>query len=155
MTRRVLSFEVLGVPVPKGSGKAIKHRVTGKPIYLPANPKTGDWQQTIAKEAHLHMGSESPFDGPVEVQVTFFMPRPKSAKKNVTEPTTSRNDVDKLLRTLLDGLCAGGVFEDDGQVIHVVARKAFAGGMHDLLGANGLPRMAVMVWGAEARKGAA
>lgn len=144
-----LRLVVLGVPVPKGSGKAVRHRTTGKPIYLPANEGTRPWQALIASECHLHMGSQMPFAGPVEIQVVFFMPRPKSAPKKVTEPITSKNDIDKLLRTILDGLVTGGGIADDGQVIHIAARKAFAGGIHDPLGPAGLPRAAVMVIGVQ------
>jgi crossover junction endodeoxyribonuclease RusA len=152
MDRFRLHIQVLGVPVPKGSGKAIPHRFTGKPIYRPANPKTSDWQHTISMEVYRRMGESLPYTGAVEVQMIFFLPRPKSAPKRVIEPTTSRGDLDKLERAVLDAIVTGGGLRDDGQVIANSSRKAFAGGYRDPQGANGLPRAVVIVESAEPRE---
>lgn len=140
-----LNFQVLGIPQTKGSGKAIISRSTKRPIYIPANPKARAYENDVAQECHLRMGSRMPHEGPVEVTVIFFMPRPKSAAKSVVEPISRRGDIDKILRATLDGLVKGGAMVDDSQVIHVAARKAFAGGVHDPLGPAGLPRAVICV----------
>ena len=67
------------------------------------------------------------FRGPVSLDVTFTMPRPKSAKAG-SRPAT-RPDLDKLLRSTKDALKTAGVYEDDGRVVSVIAQKYFVG--HD------------------------
>lgn len=61
------------------------------------------------------------FRGPVSLDVTFTMPRPKSAKDG------ARPDLDKLLRSTKDALKTAGVYEDDGRVVSVIAQKYFVG----------------------------
>jgi Holliday junction resolvase RusA-like endonuclease len=53
------------------------------------------------------------------------MPKPKSAAKKLVYPTT-KPDVDKLARAVLDGLVAGGAMKDDAQVSMVIAEKRYA-----------------------------
>lgn len=65
--------------------------------------------------------------GPVHLDVTFTMPRPKSAKAGARPAT--RPDLDKLLRSTKDALKTAGVYEDDGRVVSVIAQKYFVG--HD------------------------
>ena len=55
----------------------------------------------------------------------FYLPRPKSMRKKNALPSKARNDIDKLSRSVLDCL-TGIVWEDDGQVVRIMAMKEYA-----------------------------
>lgn len=91
-------------------------------------------------------GHQAPIEEPVVLEVRFYFPRPKSAKKSVFVPCVAKNDIDKLLRAIMDGLKAGGAFRDDGQVTDIDhMKKRFAGGWGDPEGERGLPRATIKV----------
>ena len=141
------SFEVLGEPVPKGSMKGFPiRRSNGKMgvALTNANPKTRAFEAEIAKEAFLVRGHNATIEEPVYLAMQFFMRRPKSAPKRVIVPSVSKNDADKLQRTLFDGLKKGGIYRDDGQVVGGEFMKLFAGGWGDP-DPNGVPRLCVEV----------
>jgi hypothetical protein len=77
--------------------------------------------------------------------VVFYLPRPKTAPRRITEPA-KLPDVDKLIRACFDALTAAGVWRDDAQVISTLARKAFAAGIHDPEGAAGVPRAVITAY---------
>lgn len=121
------TFVVRGVPVPQGSTRAFIPKGWNRPIITAANSKTKPWRQEIAGCALAEMERQglSKIGRQVGVKITayFSFPRPQSLKKSVTEKTT-KPDVDKLLRSLLDAL-TGVVFEDDSQVVMIAAKKGF------------------------------
>lgn len=67
----------------------------------------------------------TPFSGPVEVWVTFYLPRPKSVTRLL--PTTFP-DLDKLERGLFDALTIAGVWLDDSLVTDSHPSKRYADG---------------------------
>lgn len=144
----MISFTVYGIPVQKGSTRAfvIPGKGGGKPraVVTAASTKTRPWEEAIVAASVGHFSAMIEKEHPVEVHVTFFMPRPKSAAKAVIEPTKTP-DLDKLLRACLDGLTRSGAWRDDSQVVFSACRKAFAGGVHDPLGAAGIPRAVIQV----------
>jgi crossover junction endodeoxyribonuclease RusA len=146
----MIAFTVYGVAAPKGSGKAIRSKSTGKPIYLPANPKSKPWEQAVIDAALPHRPNE-PLDCPVELWVTFYLPKPKSTPKRVTEPGR-KPDCSKLVRCLEDGLTRAGIWTDDARVVFTVSRKAYAAGPHDPQGSSGIPRAEVKVREAQAAR---
>ena len=70
----------------------------------------------------------------MSLTVRFYLPRPKSLPKRVTEHT-KKPDLDKLLRAVLDACTTGGVWRDDSQVATIHARKVYAGDA-DLVGCD-------------------
>jgi crossover junction endodeoxyribonuclease RusA len=70
------------------------------------------------------MNGAVPLAGPVSVTLAFRLARPKSAPLRVAFPA-KRPDLDKLIRSTLDGLKMGGAFRDDSQVIILFAGKVF------------------------------
>lgn len=116
-------------PVPKGSTKSF---VVGKrAITTGANPKTKPCQQVITAAAMNEVAERErdggkPHDkgGAWELEIAFFMPRPKCHKKTVHH--TTKPDVDKLCRTVLDAL-SGVLYEDDKQVCRLSAYKTYSG----------------------------
>ena len=151
----MLAFTVFGVPIPKGSAKAFRHRTTGVVIVTHDNARTKPWQECVVSAAldavgTLPLGQSATGDGePVALELAFYLPRPKSAPKRVVRQV-KKPDLDKLVRCVKDALTRAGVYHDDAQVVRTVATKEFAGGERDPRGAAGLPRVEVRVLGDEA-----
>ena len=123
----LLTFEVHGEPIPQGSTRAFIPKGWKRPIITADNKRTKPWKQEVAGAALVAMekdllscaGKNVPFG----LLLTFKFQKPKSVKKSVTRKTT-KPDLDKLIRSILDAL-TGIVFEDDSQVVTVQARKTF------------------------------
>lgn len=123
---------VPGVPRPKGSMKgwaAKKAGVfTGHVGMAPANPKSQSWEGVLATVAVATGLRIYPLPTPLELALTFYFVRPKShygsgKKASVLRPDAPRfpvqfkkNDIDKLVRCVLDGL-DGVLYEDDAQIV--------------------------------------
>lgn len=114
---------VLGVPVPQGSMRALG---PGRMKHHNAD-KLRPWRDSVAWQVRQGMadaGLDGPFEGPVEVHVTFILPRPKSAPKSRWAPDR-RPDGDKLERALFDAITAGGAWVDDSQVVTCMWSKVY------------------------------
>lgn len=142
----MISFFVHGVPIPKGSAKAVPGPVLGKPCgrcgqrkrgypkVTHDNPKTKSWESSVRATARASMPKFEKLDGAVEVRLQFFMPRPKShyvasnperpLKKSAPEFHTVKPDLDKLVRCVLDGL-SDICFGDDASVVRVMPQKEY------------------------------
>lgn len=127
VTGRVWSFDVRGQPATKGSYRAIvtrgKTKAGGpKAITLNDNAKCKGWQVAIGWAAKAKRATPHPFAGAVDLSVMFEVERTRNTRRARFPP----QDVDKMLRALLDGM-TGIVYEDDRQVIAVRVRKEWAG----------------------------
>lgn len=88
-------------------------------------PKRGndEWVSLVGHEGRQVM-PPAPFDGPLTFSARFFMPRPTTLPKRVTQPL-KRPDLDNLLHKLTDSF--NGVFwKDDSQIVRLEAVKQFA-----------------------------
>ena len=110
---------VPGVPAPQGSKRHV-----GNGRMIESSAAVGPWRERVALVAHNAMGGLAPMTGPVTVVLTFWLPRPKSAKAGAQ--ATKRPDLDKLVRAVLDAL-TGIAFIDDSQVVRIDAGKALTG----------------------------
>lgn len=130
-----LSFFVAGLARPKGSkqpfpiykGKRGEPKVfTGQVALVEsAGPSLKAWEQDIRAAAALQMDGSALLEGPIRVDLTFALPKPKAAPKSRRLwPCGQRNDLDKLARSVLDGL-TNRVIGDDGQVVELKATKAY------------------------------
>ena len=123
MTR--IAFTVAGIPAPKGSARAIKR---GGYAVLVASSSDANkraqssWAAAVGWAAKIAWAGRPPFDGPVGVDVTFYVPRPKSVTREYPEV---KPDADKLLRCTLDAL-TGIAYRDDAQVIAPHPTKLYA-----------------------------
>jgi crossover junction endodeoxyribonuclease RusA len=77
----------------------------------------------VAAQAKAAMGGALPSEGPIRISCKFFFLKPKSAKKSILHKTT-KPDIDKLLRAIMDGV-TGICFLDDAQVVACDATKDF------------------------------
>jgi len=138
-----IAFTVYGTPIPKGSTRAFYVKSLGRAVITAANAKTKPWQQEVAGAAVAARASAGwgITDEAVVLDVTFYLPRPKSLPKRVIEHC-KKPDLDKLLRATKDAL-TGVLWRDDSQVVAVTGAKAYAGGVFDPDGLNGVPRAVV------------
>ena len=104
--------------------KAFMPRGGRFPVVTADNKKTKPWRQAIIDAC---LASDFAMaEGPVSLEVAFYLPRPKSAPKSVQQPA-KKPDLDKLVRAVCDALTAAGVWRDDSQVVRLTATKTFAG----------------------------
>ena len=116
------SFFVRGIPAPQGSKTAFV--VNGKAVMREASRNVKDWRAAVSFV--LQDKWRGPvLVGPVAVNITFHMPKPKSARKKDIWPA-KRPDIDKLARAVLDGL-TGIAFKDDAQVVDLTVLKIYGG----------------------------
>ena len=150
----ILTFEVYGVPKPKGSLKPI-----GNGRLVEEVRATGPWMTKVragALEA-AHQRGWRHDGGGVLVAVEFVFPRPKTVDRPL--PTKrSVGDVDKLARAVLDALTVvpakparparpgrpgkratpgkPGVLTDDSAVVDLRASKRYPYGATEFVGAR-------------------
>jgi crossover junction endodeoxyribonuclease RusA len=123
----MLLLTIYGVPVAKGSMKAFMRPGMRFPIVTHDSLQTKPWQQQVSIMAKIGMseGNAEIIRRPnaVRVQAEFYFARPQRTKKTVNHKTT-KPDVEKLARNLLDAL-TGICYEDDAQVAECSVSKAF------------------------------
>lgn len=134
-----LVFEVYGVPQTAGSKRPIAWQKDGQ-VHARAvhdNPKTKPWMAIVADAARSAMAAQqvtAPLDGPLQLCVDFYRPRPaghfrtgqhagqvrdSAPRYPITKPDTS-----KMLRAVEDALTAV-VWRDDCQVVRHFVTKRF------------------------------
>jgi Holliday junction resolvase RusA-like endonuclease len=135
MGRDSFSFTVFGVePAPQGSKKYVGTRKTAAgnsiPMIVESSPRLPAWRKAVSEavvQAMKDSGDDSKFVGAVKVEAVFYLTRRPSVKRKL--PTVPP-DVDKITRSLLDGITAkgSGVWGDDSQVVRLEVSKVYATG---------------------------
>lgn len=141
VTGTCIHVTVEGKPGTKGSARGFvgRGRARGRVIITNDNPKAKGWQQLVAAKllaARNARGLFGPWEVvPVEVEMTFLLPRPKShyytgkragqLRPDAPRWHTTKPDVDKLARSTLDAL-TGVLVVDDSQVAVANVRKLYA-----------------------------
>jgi len=135
MARDSFSFTVFGTdPAPQGSKKYVGTRTTKSgasiPMIIESSPKLPAWRKAVSEavvEGMRASGDFGKFDGAVKVEAVFYLTRRPTVKRAlpIVPP-----DVDKLTRSLLDGITAKGegVWRDDSQVVRLEVSKVYATG---------------------------
>jgi len=140
-----ISIDVTGTPAPQGSKKAFV-RKNGRAGMKESSAGVRPWRNSVIADAltilnHHNIGREpgewwTPIVGPVHVQARFYSPRPRShfgtgRNAGVLKPTaplyvTTTPDVDKLVRSTLDGLKEAGIYRDDSLVVRLTVEHRYA-----------------------------
>ncbi len=94
----------------------------GNGRLIESSKKLPAWMRAIKQEAAKNKPS-APIDGPVDVSMDFYLPRPKRPRYDVP---AVKPDADKLARSILDGLESGGILKNDSRVTHLQATKHYA-----------------------------
>lgn len=101
-----------------------------------SSAKVKPWREAVKAACWQVESAATPFPaGPVVVRVDFYLDRPKghfgtgrnAAALKGTAPAypSGKPDIDKLLRSTLDGLGEAGIWGDDAQVVSVLATKLY------------------------------
>lgn len=130
-----ITFSVYGEPRPAGSKRAFAFR--RKDGSLGANvtddcAKTKPWQAEV-KAAAMEAYSGSPFDCPLELRLTFLVPRPGyHFRKNgtlkpgyVNVKPTKKPDLLKLARAVEDAM-SKVIYRDDALIVEESLAKIYA-----------------------------
>lgn len=116
----MIAFTVDGTPATKGSYRAYtvkrKDGRTGARVDHD-NKRYRPWAARVGWIARLVMAGRPPIAGPVRVDLTFRIARPKRTKLSAPRP-----DGDKMERATWDAM-SGVVFVDDSQVVAWSGRK--------------------------------
>lgn len=142
----MIQFHVAGTPKPQGSKRAFAFKRSDGSLGATVKESAGDslkvWRARV-REVATRMAQDSvvvpyPRGEPVDVEVVFYLARPKShfgtgrnaGRVKASAPTrpVTQPDVDKLLRAVLDAL-TGPMYETDSQVVKVITSKEYADGM--------------------------
>ena len=129
------TFTVLGKPATQGS-KTYK----GRGVMVDSCKRLKAWRQLVRKTAKSlrPSGWYARLNAPICVSVVFVFarandqyinntPGPDRLKPDAPQHCTKRiGDVDKLSRAILDSLSEGVVYNDDAQVIDLIAHKRYA-----------------------------
>jgi Holliday junction resolvase RusA-like endonuclease len=117
-----IQFFVPGIPAPGGSKKAFV--VAGRARIVEDSKRNADWRASVALAASREI--EAPLEGPLELTLTFVMPRTKghygsgknAGKLKTSAPIwhTTKPDRTKLMRSTEDAL-TGIAWRDDTQVV--------------------------------------
>lgn len=102
---------------------------------IESSAKVKPWREAV-KSAVLDANSTG-LKGPVSLDITFTLPKPKSAPKRSRTWPDKKPDLSKLVRSTEDSLTEMGVFEDDARVVECYSRKVFPGEHPNALHAPG------------------
>jgi Holliday junction resolvase RusA-like endonuclease len=117
-----LVFTVYGSPVAQGRPRFA--RIGGfVRTYDPSKSK--NWKQDVKAQVLQQLGGAPPalLEGPLELQVVFHLPRPKSLPKRVTHHV-KKPDCTNLVKGIEDAL-NGILWRDDSQLVDVSLRKVY------------------------------
>lgn len=123
---------VYGTPAPQGSKRHV-----GRGILVESSSKVKPWREAVKAACWQVESASTPFPRPaaVFVSVQFYLERPKGhygsgknagvVKDSAPARPAGTPDLDKLLRSTLDGLGEAGLWTDDSQVVNVSASKLY------------------------------
>jgi crossover junction endodeoxyribonuclease RusA len=129
MHHESITITVYGTPGPQGSKRHV-----GNGRMVESSAKVKPWREAVVWAAR---GVGGKIAGPVGVDITFTLPKPKSAPKTKRTWPDRKPDIDKLVRSTFDALTTAGAIEDDARVVHINAFKAFPGEGPDALDVPG------------------
>lgn len=120
----MIIFEIQGIPIPwQRPGRNNKTGI----IYDAQKKQKEQIRWYLMAKYH-----EMPIKSPVSVNMTFYMPMPKSSSRprkrdmlNGVLHHMSKPDVDNLVKFYLD-VMTGVIYDDDRQIHKITAQKCYA-----------------------------
>lgn len=124
----LVAFDVLGDPAPQGSKTRMPNGAVIEGASATMRRKHAAWRAALADSArHQRDELDAALDGPLGLQLGFRTTMPASRRapdrRRGVAWRTSAPDLDKLVRTVCDGLTAGGLIRDDARFASLVATK--------------------------------
>jgi Holliday junction resolvase RusA-like endonuclease len=135
MTR--VTFAVYGTPIAQGSKRLVgRHMIESSKHLRPWRALVTDAASEAMQVLIEDAPAMRPLTGPLTLNATFRFARPMkhyvgNNRENDLRPEaplfhTSAPDLDKLLRSICDGMADAGVMLNDSHVAAVHARKVYA-----------------------------
>ena len=115
----MISFFIAGIPRPTQTGSVVRPGGGKRAFPVYRNTEWASYCRLVASEK----GPMEPLTGPVELRLTFYLPRPQKPK--CPWPIT-RPDLDNLEKKLLDGW-NGILWVDDAQIVRKEVEKRYGG----------------------------
>jgi Holliday junction resolvase RusA-like endonuclease len=121
-----MKLEVFGMPAPQGSKRHI-----GRGILLEQSKKVKPWRDAIMRYAIEQKVFNRQLTGALKIEIDFYLPRPlnhrgvRGLKLSAPLWPTTTPDLDKLIRSTLDGLKLAGVVKDDALFVKINASKEY------------------------------
>jgi crossover junction endodeoxyribonuclease RusA len=123
----LMRLTVIGMPATQGSKRGFpvrrKNGTIGVALVESGGEHHRSWREAVAAEAR-RVADGAPLDEPVVATFTFYLPRPKSAKKSVLFPDKKPDSL-KLARAVEDALTKI-LYSDDSRIVTHTIRKRFA-----------------------------
>ena len=121
----MLSFIILGVPVPQGRPKFFRRgNLVG--VYDPPASKKAKADFILQARKYKPI---KPFEGAIWLDLFFYMPRPKGLGKKITKHI-KKPDIDNLCKLAIDSM-KGEFFKDDSQITFMNAQKQYCEGLEN------------------------
>lgn len=124
MTERFIT--VIGIPGPQGSKSFKGLSKAGHAILVESSKKVRTWRESV-KWAVVDSGGAQTITGPIDIEMYFTLPKPKSAPKSRRTWPDRKPDLSKLVRSTEDALTDSGAFEDDARIVRCISMKVFPG----------------------------
>lgn len=123
-----LAIKVAGEAKPQGSKTGFINPRTGKVILTEASKGLKPWRQIVSDQVRLQAAAQNwqiaVKDQALKVRISFGLKQPI---KLLRAHHTTKPDLDKLIRAILDGITqAGNVWADDSQVIELISSKHYS-----------------------------
>lgn len=128
----MLEITVYGSPAPQGSKRFVGLSGKGHGKMIESSKAVKPWREAVKYAAVLAVSGTAPEEGggitgPVNVEMSFTLAKPKSAPKQRRVWPDRKPDLSKLVRSTEDALTDVGAWEDDARVVLIVARKLYTG----------------------------
>jgi len=121
---------VHGTPAPQGSKTRTRYGMKE------SSEKVGPWREAVVSEVLRSGYQYMLLDEPLEADIVFHLRRIQShyrtgsrageLKPDAPEFVMKPPDVDKLVRSTLDGLTQSGVIKDDSRFVRITAEKRYS-----------------------------
>lgn len=108
-------FHINAKPVP-----LLRPRISDNRMYSPK--KVTDHKELIKRDYRITHKNAPVLTGALKIEITFYIPKPKSAKKRKFPAV--KPDLDNYVKLVLDAL-NGLCYVDDGQVVEIHASKNY------------------------------
>lgn len=131
-----ISLDLAPIPCPRPRIRLIKSK-SGRSFASAYYPRPYTIWQVEAAELLAPHAPEVPLEGPLMLEVTFYVERPRTSKLLVP-----KGDVDNYVKSLMDALTKAEFWNDDSQVAYLVAKKQWAVGRRDGITFNIMPMRA-------------
>lgn len=118
------TFIIPGIAAPQGSKRHV-----GRGRLVEMSKRVKPWRELVAQSIIQRLPEgHVPIEGPVLLEITFYLPRPRAARDRPYPHKGGPGDVDKLVRAVGDAITTSGLWKDDSQVVDLIARKRYAPG---------------------------